>query len=60
MTNSSFKAGDGVIWQCYGATKRGTIVETPRGSVAIIREHGTWKRTWANLASLQLASNVEA
>lgn len=47
-----FKAGDAVTWRCYGQTKRGTIVEEPRGNVAIIREHDTWRRTWAALESL--------
>ena len=49
-----FKAGDAVTWTVYGATKRGTIVDTPRGSVAIIRDHDTWNRTWAHLDSLKL------
>ena len=53
---TKFKAGDGVEWTCYGATKRGTIVQDPNGSVAIIREHDTWKRTWANTASLRLVA----
>lgn len=51
-----FKAGDAVQWQCYGQTKRGTIVEDPRGSVAIIREHDTWRRTWAHVDSLERAA----
>lgn len=56
MTKHLFKAGDGVEWTCYGATKRGTIVQDPNGSVAIIREHDTYKRTWANIASLRLVA----
>ena len=55
MTIQSFKAGDAVTWACYGVTRRGTIVETPRGNVAIIRDHSTYSRTWAHIASLQRA-----
>lgn len=51
MTHT-YKAGDAVTWTVYGKEKRGTIVETPKGSVAIIRDHATWSRTWANLDSL--------
>lgn len=51
-----FKAGDAVTWSSYGATKRGTIVQEPNGSVAIIREHDTWRRTWAHIDSLRLAN----
>lgn len=51
-----FKAGDAVTWTSYGATKRGTIVQEPNGSVAIIREHDTWRRTWAHIDSLRLAN----
>lgn len=50
--NGTFNAGDAVAWTVYGKAKRGTIVETPRGSVAIIRDHETWARTWAHLDSL--------
>jgi len=57
MTNT-YKAGDAVTWTVYGKEKRGTIVETPKGSVAIIRDHATWSRTWANLASLTLATGA--
>ena len=53
---TKFKAGDGVEWTCYGATKRGTIVQDPKGSVAIIRDHETWGRTWAHIDSLRLAN----
>jgi hypothetical protein len=56
MNMTKFKAGDAVTWTSYGATKRGTIVQDPNGSVAIIREHDTWKRTWANIASLRLVN----
>lgn len=48
------KAGDAVEWSVYGQIKRGTIVETPNGSVAIIRSHETWNRTWAHIDSLRL------
>lgn len=51
----NFKAGDAVVWVRYGTLRRGTIVEQPRGSIAIIREHGSWNRTWAHLSSLELA-----
>lgn len=51
---NKFKAGDAVEWSVYGQIKRGTIVETPNGSVAIIRSHDTWNRTWAHLDSLRL------
>lgn len=51
-----FKAGDAVEWSVYGQIKRGTIVETPNGSVAIIRNHETWNRTWAHIDSLHLVS----
>lgn len=54
------KAGDGVEWTCYGQVKRGTLVETPNGSVAIIREHDTWRKTWANIASLTKVSEGPA
>ena len=56
MAKQLFKAGDGVEWLCYGAPKRGTVVETPNGSVVIIREHDTWRRTWAHIDSLRLAN----
>ena len=55
---TQFKAGDAVVWTVYGQEKRGTIVETPKGSVAIIRDHATWSRTWANLDSLTPAIGV--
>lgn len=51
-----FKAGDAVEWLVYGKAKRGTIVEEPNGSVAIIRDHGTWNRTWAHIDSLRLVN----
>jgi len=51
-----FKAGDSVEWSVYGQIKRGTIVETPNGSVAIIRSHDTWNRTWAHIDSLRLVT----
>jgi hypothetical protein len=51
MTHT-YKAGDAVTWTVYGKEKRGTIVETPNGSVAIIRDHATWLRTWSHLDSL--------
>ena len=54
----TYKAGDAVTWTVYGKEKRGTIVETPKGSVAIIRDHATWSRTWANLDSLTPAIGV--
>ena len=60
MVNHTFKAGDGVEWASYGATKRGTIVENPNGSIAIIREHDTWRRTWANIDSLRLVAAFPA
>lgn len=53
----SFKAGDAVSWTVYGKAKRGTVVETPSGSVAIIRDHETWNRTWAHVDSLALATD---
>lgn len=56
MTQQTFKAGDAVTWSTYGTEKRGTIVENPKGSVAIIRDHATYKRTWANIESLTLVS----
>lgn len=49
----NWKAGDAVQWRCYGQLKRGTIVEAPKGNVAIIRCHETWRRTWAGLDSLE-------
>ncbi len=55
INQSQWKAGDAVEWSVYGTKKRGTIVEDPNGSVAIIREHGTWRRTWANIESLSPA-----
>lgn len=51
----NWKAGDAVQWRCYGQLKRGTIVEAPKGNVAIIRCHETWRRTWAGLDSLERA-----
>jgi hypothetical protein len=56
MTSTNFKAGDAVIWARYGVTHRGTLVETPRGNVAIIRDHATYNRTWASVDSLTLAA----
>ena len=50
---NNFKAGDAITWTRYGKAKRGTIVETPRGNVAIIRDHETWNRTWAFIESLE-------
>ena len=50
--SNTLKAGDPVTWTVYGKAKRGTIVETPNGSVAIIRDHETWNRTWAHVDSL--------
>lgn len=56
MQKKLFKAGDAVTWRCYGAVKRGTIVQDPNGSVAIIRDHDTWRRTWAHIDNLELAT----
>ena len=56
MTSTNFKAGDAVTWARYGVTHRGTIVETPRGNVAIIRDHADYKRTWASVDSLTIAA----
>jgi hypothetical protein len=50
-----FKAGDAVTWTVYGKEKRGTVVQEPNGSVAIIRDHETWSRTWAHIDSLKRA-----
>ena len=50
------KAGDAVTWFVYGKQKRGTVVENPRGNVAIIRDHKTFNRTWANIESLTLVN----
>lgn len=50
-----FRPGDAVAWIRYGTMMRGTVVEVPRGSVVIMREHGTWNRTWAHKDSLELA-----
>jgi hypothetical protein len=55
-----FKAGDAVQWTVYGTVKRGTIVQDPNGSVAIIRDHDTWARTWVHLDSLQLVAAFPA
>jgi hypothetical protein len=55
MHTQTFKAGDAVTWSRYGVTHRGTVVETPRGNTVIIRDHATWSRTWAALASLSRA-----
>ena len=55
-----YKAGDSVEWQCYGKAKRGVIVEPPRGSVAIIRDTETYRRTWAHLDSLRLVAAFPA
>jgi len=60
MTKQLFNAGDSVEWTCYGATKRGTIVQSPNGSVAIIRDHDTWKRTWAHIDNLRLIAAFPA
>ena len=57
---AKFKAGDAVEWFVYGQAKRGTIVETPNGSVAIIRNHETWNRTWAHIDSLRLVAEFPA
>jgi hypothetical protein len=57
MTHT-YKAGDAVTWTVYGKEKRGTIVETPNGSVAIIRDHATWSRTWSHLDSLKLVDGA--
>ncbi len=56
MQTTNFKAGDAVIWARYGVTHRGTLVETPRGNVAIIRDHANYNRTWASVDSLTLAA----
>lgn len=56
MTKHNFKAGDAVSWFCYGAEKRGTIVQDPSGSIAIIREHDSWRRTWAHIDGLRLVA----
>ena len=56
MHTSTFKAGDAVTWTRYGVAKRGTVVETPSGNVVIIREHADYKRVWASIDSLTLAS----
>lgn len=53
----NFKAGDAVKWFVYGKEKRGTIVQDPNGSVAIIRDHETWQRTWAHIDSLSFAAD---
>ena len=60
MTKQLFKAGDSVEWTTYGATKRGTIVQAPNGSVAIVRDHDTWRRTWAHIDSLRLVASFPA
>ena len=57
---TKFKSGDAVSWTVYGKEKRGTIVQDPKGSVAIIRDHDTWARTWAHIDSLQLIAAFPA
>lgn len=57
---TKFKSGDAVSWIVYGKEKRGTIVQDPSGSVAIIRDHETWNRTWAHIDSLRLVTSFPA
>lgn len=57
---NKFKAGDSVEWSTYGQIKHGVIVQDPNGSVAIIRESETWKRTWAHIDSLRLVAEFPA
>ena len=56
MQTTNFKAGDAVTWARYGVAHRGTLVETPRGNVAIIRDHANYNRTWASVDSLTLVA----
>lgn len=60
MANHTFKAGDSVEWRYYGQLVRGTITETPKGSVAILQREGKRAKTWAHIDSLQLATAVDA
>ncbi len=60
MVNHTFKAGDGVEWRYYGQLVRGTIIETPKGSVAILQREGKRAKTWAHIDSLQLVAAVDA
>jgi plastocyanin len=54
MMSKTFNPGDGVTWERYGVTHRGTVVDVSRGNVVLIRDHSTWNRTWANAESLHL------
>lgn len=56
----TFQSGDAVTWNRYGVVHRGTIVDTRRGTVAIIRDHESFMRTWAALDSLTLVASFAA
>lgn len=60
MANRTFKAGDSVEWRYYGQLIRGTIIETPKGSVAILQREGKRAKTWAHIENLQLVATVDA
>lgn len=60
MTKHLFKAGDRVQWRYYGQLVRGTIIETPKGNVAILQREGKRAKTWAHIDSLQLVAEVDA
>ncbi len=44
----NFRAGDGVTFTRYGQTIRATVVQEPRGSTLIVREHETGRRSWCH------------
>lgn len=52
-----FRAGDGITFRRYGSLIRATVVEEPNGSVLIVREHESGRRSWCHKDS---ATRVEA
>lgn len=49
--SKEFKAGDGVTFTRYGVEIRATVVEDPNGSVLIVREHESGRRSWCHAES---------